>query len=417
VAATAGVIPPLTASAVQDDEMWKSWLIGDDEMQDVVESLVEDKDVEPVSISPGISANIPQQGWRSATRESIEIPESRSSEMSIDSLDVHDGDPTPDVDSSVNGSGSSEDHLIDNHNSASSPNITKVAPITRQSDLPKLLIQKPHTATARHEDPEEAWKSFVLPEQAKDNPASNIEPQKPLPHHPAPQEEDPDAAWKKFILSSSPDDEKPDDENPADGTFWMKTGRAAKKPKIQQRQPSSEISLEVHPAETNFGSEPTRSDPRNNLVSRQATSNPPTSHAPFLSSSTDDYIGAVDSRTMQAPPHSPKGSLEPHASSEISEVCLVPASRPREDPLSRYMPTTPHKQQRIVFTKPPPYSGNQAFEKGLKRPLRAALHLGRSYAERERRRGRSGNRRGREEEDVWAIPSDDDDEIEDVEDE
>lgn len=396
IAATAGINQAATASEAQDEEMWKSWLVVDNDNEEAAESFAEGEWVSPVSISPGISAYIPHDRQDTPGRKSVQGRVSISSSGALS-----DRAPEPcglkfvlslsGRSSSDTGRRTDNDELRENpDDTILTEKKTELSDFNKISTMTEQPVNESPEEIAREEDPDGAWKSFILIDATKSPPELLVKPWKPVP------KEDPDASWKKFVLSSDSDD-----ENPAFDTFWKDGEAATTSSRVQKHRPSSEISLRVHTAETAFGSEQP-SDPSSIIASIGAAYSLSTYPAPSLASGEDiSSRSAVDGRpNIQLSRVSPEYEYNrsAQASSEVSEVCLVPNQRHREDPLSRYMPSASHSKRKIIFTKPVPFSApRRDFEEGLEGTLREALHLGRRYAreERERQVTKGGTGKGR----------------------
>ncbi|KFY16768.1 hypothetical protein V492_01107 [Pseudogymnoascus sp. VKM F-4246] len=331
VAATAGRKGTVTASVAQDEKMWRSWLIPESDDEESPTWPVDDQGDEP------------SRGGYSTSRETT-----RSVSARLSSTDQ-------------NGqNGESED--IANYKIMPSMGTVRTSN-SREPENDDMQLPK------EKKDQDAAREAFALTEASKKLSDPTVDPAKKA------VQEDPDAAWKKFVLSSDSDNESSTDEE-----VEPETGVSRKR----SQGSSSKISLQVHPAETVVQSEP-RLDDSSDMTSARVFLNPSTRLASSRPNGSEASVGFSETSlrtngSARETTRAPTSILQ--ASGRLSES-VVSKQRKLVDPLARYMPKQLQTEDDIVMELPAP---NISFERGLDDSLKQALHLGRSYARQEKAR-------------------------------
>lgn len=369
IVATAGRKGTVTASVAQDEEMWRSWLVTENDDEESPTWPVEDQSDELTADGPGTSTDTTQ----GVSPILSPVDHSGRSDES-----GHGSDPLPSIPNLVSSAiGSPGDDNLGNYNKT--PSLQTVGTSKRRGPASDdiQLPTEPQKWKPKEKNQDVAWEAFVLNEPSKNLVDAIVEPQK----HAA--QEDPDAAWKKFILSSDPND--------GNTTFSTKSeaeSRMRASHKWTQGSSSSKTSLQVHPAETVIHSDPGL-DQSSHVTSGRAVYKPSTNAVPSGS------IGSDASGSLSGTSMHPNGSAHraPQASGYFPQATgkplkmVINKQRISEDPLARYMPLQSPSEQDIFMAKganlPAP---NESFERGLDDSLKQALHLGRRYAKQEKER-------------------------------
>ncbi|OBT89590.1 hypothetical protein VE02_01732 [Pseudogymnoascus sp. 03VT05] len=369
VAATAGRKGTVTASAAQDEEMWRSWLLPEsDEEQSPVWPVDDEND----QLAPrGLSTS-----WDTTQSRSPELPYVDPSAR--DDGSGYERELIPSITnhpSSV--TGSPDDKNPRNCNIKRNLRTVETSkprgPANHDSQQPSVSQER----KSKEENQDTAWETFVLAGSSENLADLAVEPPKKV------VQDDPDASSKKFVLSSDSDNEDTDfsTENEAE----LKTSVSQKR----MRGPSSKISLQVHPAETVIHSMPRLDHSSDIASSSRVTYNQSTRLAPSRSNGSEAsarFSGSSMNTDGSAGEASQASTYFPQATGKLSQRA-VNKQRNSEDPLARYMPQQLGSERNMLITNeaqlPAP---NGSFERGLDDSLKQALQLGRRYAKQENER-------------------------------
>ncbi|KFZ12955.1 hypothetical protein V502_06845 [Pseudogymnoascus sp. VKM F-4520 (FW-2644)] len=366
VAATAGRKGTVTASVAQDEEMWRSWLVTESDDEQSPAWLVDGQSDELAPDGPDTSMG---------TTQSISPRLSSTDQSDRNGGTGHGMEPIPSIPKLLSSAAGSpyDDNLVKNNKTLSLGTVRASKPRRPTNDDIKLPTgaQKQQSKEANRDT---AWEAFVLAESSENLVDPVVESQKKA------AQENPDAAWKKFVLSSDSDDEN--------STFSRETGAESETSASHKRMkgPSSQMLLQVHPAETVIHSG-TLLDQSSGAASARVVFKPST-HIALSRSNGSEASGSL-SGTSIYPRGSERGARQasryfPQATGKPSEMAANKKGKP-EDPLARYMPQQSHSERDIAMVKDAQLPArNESFERELDDSLKQALLLGRRYAKREK---------------------------------